>query len=214
MPEYGPKTAGIYKPCRGTIRTAPHKERLRVECLHRSPYGDLVRFRTETTYMAITKVKKQEVTEKIAAALKDAASVVFVGFKGLSVGDTSAMRRSLREGGVGYYVAKKTLIRRALADQGYTGTLPELPGEIALAWSQEDPTAPARDIYEHGKKHKGALTIVGGIFDGVFADAAAMNAIATIPPVPVLRGMFVNVLNSPIQGLVIALDQIREKKAA
>jgi hypothetical protein len=41
-----------------------------------------------------------------------------------------------------------------------------------------------------------------------------MTAIATIPPVPVLRGMFVNVINSPIQGLVIALDQIREKKAA
>ena len=41
-----------------------------------------------------------------------------------------------------------------------------------------------------------------------------MNAIATIPPVPVLRGMFVNVINSPIQGFVIALDQIREKKSA
>ncbi len=41
-----------------------------------------------------------------------------------------------------------------------------------------------------------------------------MTAIATIPPVPVLRGMFVNVLNSPIQGFVIALDQIAQKKAA
>ena len=76
--------------------------------------------------MAITKVKKQEVTEKIADSVKDAASVVFVHFKGLTVGDTSAMRKSLREGGVGYYVAKKTLIRRALADKGYEGTMPEL----------------------------------------------------------------------------------------
>ncbi len=41
-----------------------------------------------------------------------------------------------------------------------------------------------------------------------------MTAIATIPPVPVLRGMFVNVINSPIQGLVIALDKVREQKAA
>ena len=32
-----------------------------------------------------------------------------------------------------------------------------------------------------------------------------------IPPMPVLRGMFVNIVNSPIQGLVIALDQITEK---
>ena len=55
---------------------------------------------------------------------------------------------------------------------------------------------------------------MGGIFDGKFTDAAGMNAIALIPSVPVLRGMFVNVINSPIQGLVIALDKIAEKKAA
>lgn len=163
--------------------------------------------------MAITKAKKQEVTEKIKEAAKSAASIVFVHFKGLSVADTSAMRRTLRDNGVGYYVAKKSLIRRALGDS-FEGTIPELPGEIAMAWSSEDPTQAARDIFEHGKKHKGALTIMGGVFEGKFTDAAGMNAIATIPPVPVLRGMFVNVINSPIQGLVIALDKIAEKKAA
>ena len=173
----------------------------------RSPQGT-------QTHMAITKAKKQEVSEKILDAVKGAASVVFVHFKGLSVADTSAMRKSLREGGVGYYVAKKTLIRRALESQGYAGTIPELPGEIAIAWSADDATQAARDVFEHGKKHKGALAIMGGIFDGKFTDAAGMNAIATIPPVPVLRGMFVNVINSPIQGLVIALDKIAEKKAA
>ena len=100
-----------------------------------------------------------------------------------------------------------------LNEQGYTGTIPDMPGEIALAWSKTDATAPARDVYEIGKKHKDMLTIVGGIWENAFADAVAMNAIATIPPVPVLRGMFVNVINSPIQGFVIALDQLAQKKA-
>lgn len=164
--------------------------------------------------MAITKQKKVEIVDKITDAVKDAASVVFVHFKGLSVADTAAMRKALREQGIGYFVAKKTLIRRALADKGYEGTLPELPGEIAIAWSSEDPTLAAREIHEHGKKHKDLLSIMGGIFEGKFTDKAQMNAIATIPPVPVLRGMFVNVINSPIQSFVIALDQVREKKAA
>jgi large subunit ribosomal protein L10 len=163
--------------------------------------------------MAITKAKKQEVVAKISDAIADAASVVFVHFKGLSVEDTSAMRKELKSQGVGYMVAKKTLIRHALGDKGYSGTMPELPGEIAIAWSQGDPTLAARDIYEHSKKHKESLSIVGGLFEGAFQDAAGMNAIATIPPVPVLRGMFVNVINSPIQGLAIVLNQIAEKKA-
>ncbi len=164
--------------------------------------------------MAITKQKKVEVTKKVADALQGAVSVVFVHFKGLSVADTDAMRKELREKGVGYYVAKKNLIKRALTSAGYAGEIPEMPGEIALAWSKEDATAPARDIYELGKKHKDALSIVGGVWEGAYADAVAMNAIATIPPIPVLRGMFVNVINSPIQGLVIALNQIAEKKTA
>ncbi|MDB5189575.1 MAG: rplJ [Parcubacteria group bacterium] len=170
--------------------------------------------RTKKQIMAITKQKKVEITAKIADAVKDAVSIVFVRFSRLSVKDTSQMRKELREGGVGYYVAKKTLIKRVLNEQGYTGTLPDMPGEIAMVWSKEDATAPARDIYAMGKKFKDTLTIVGGIWDGAFADATAMNAIATIPPLPVLRGMFVNVLNSPIQGLVIALDKVAEKKAA
>ncbi len=163
--------------------------------------------------MAITKAKKQEVIAKVTDALADASSVVFARFNKLSVADTSAMRKKMKEEGVGYYVAKKTLIRLALADKGYEGTLPELPGEIAMVWSA-DATAPARTVFEHGKKHKGAISIVGGVFEGSYADAAKMTAIATIPPLPVLRGMFVNVINSPIQSLVIALDAVAKKKAA
>lgn len=164
--------------------------------------------------MAITKQKKQDILAKVSAALEEASSVVFVKFGKLSVKDTSAMRSTLKGEGTKYLVAKKTLMRRALAEKGVAGTLPELPGEIAMAWGAGDLTAPARGIYEAGKKHKGALAIVGGVFEGIFADAEKMTAIATIPPVPVLRGMFVNVINSPIQGLVIALDKIREQKAA
>lgn len=164
--------------------------------------------------MAITKEKKQDIVAKLASALDSAVSVVFVHFKGLSVKDTSAMRKSLKGEGVGYYVAKKTLIERALTAKGYQGTLPDMPGEIAIAWSMEDPTSAARGVFEAGKKHKDSLAIVGGVFEGSYLDAVAMKAIATIPPVPVLRGMFVNVLNSPIQGLVIALNKIAEKKTA
>ena len=164
--------------------------------------------------MAITKDKKRDIVAKVSDALGKATSAVFVRFNKLNVANTTAMRRALKKEGIGYYVAKKTLLHRALVEHGYEGQVPDLEGEIALVWSDSDPTAPARRIYEHAKKYKGALTIMGGIFENAFADAVKMTAIATIPSVPVLRGMFVNVINSPIQGLVIALDKIREQKAA
>ncbi|MBU6321020.1 50S ribosomal protein L10 [Patescibacteria group bacterium] len=164
--------------------------------------------------MAIRKEKKSEILAKLEGALKEATAAVFVGFDKLTVADASSMRRELKSEGIRYYVAKKTLIRRALAGQNYGGAAPELPGEVAVAWTAgADTTAPARLLHEYGKKLKGAVKLLGGIFDGAFQNEGSAVAVATIPPVPVLRGMFVNVINSPIQGLVIALDQIREQKA-
>lgn len=162
--------------------------------------------------MAISKDKKREIIAKLGDALKEASSVVFVGFSKLTVKDASKMRKELSQAGVRYFVAKKTLLRLALKQQGYEGQAPELPGEVAIAWTVDDVTAPARGVYEFGKKLKGALALLGGVFEGAFLDAQKIVAIATIPPMSVLRGMFVNVINSPIQGLVMALDQISKKK--
>lgn len=162
--------------------------------------------------MAISKDKKREILAKLTDAFKEASSVAFVGFTKLTVKDASKLRTELSQNGVRYFVAKKTLIKKALEEQGYTGELPALPGEVAIAWTTTDTIAPARGVYEFGKKLKGALSLLGGVFEGAFADAQKMIGIATIPPLPVLRGMFVNIINSPIQGLVMALDQISKKK--
>jgi large subunit ribosomal protein L10 len=162
--------------------------------------------------MAISKEKKTAILAKLTDALKGATSVAFVGFTKLTVKDASEVRKQLKAAGVQYYVAKKTLIRKALLAKGYTGEIPELPGEVAVAWTTEDVTAPARGVYEFGKKLKGALALLGGVFEGAFADAKQMIAIATIPPVPVLRGMFANIINSPRQRFAIALHEVEKTK--
>ncbi len=164
--------------------------------------------------MALSRSKKSDILAKLADAFAEASAVAFVGFTRITVHDASRLRRELANAGVRYFVAKKTLIKKALAERGYAGAQPELPGEIAVAWTTGDVLAPARGVYQEGARMKGALALLGGVFEGAFADAAKMAALATIPPLSVLRGMFVNIINSPRQGLVIALDKIRERKAA
>lgn len=163
--------------------------------------------------MAITKDKKREILATLTDALKEAVSVAFVGFNKLTVADALTLRRELSRSGVRYYVAKKTLLRLALKQQGHEGQVPDLPGEVAIAWTTNDVTAPARGIYTFGKKLKGALTLLGGVFEGAFADSTKMVAIATIPPLPVLRGMFANVINSPLQRFAIALSEVAKTKS-
>lgn len=165
--------------------------------------------------MAISKDKKREILARLSDAFKEASSVAFVGFTKLTVKDASKLRQELSQNGVKYFVAKKTLIRRALGEQGYKGDLPDLPGEVAVAWTKDiDVTAPASGVYGFGKKLKGALTLLGGVFEGAFADAKTMTSIATIPPLPVLRGMFANIINSPRARFAIALGEVSKKKAS
>ena len=161
--------------------------------------------------MAISRQKKEEVVDKLKSALKSAKSLVFVNFHGLSVGSAGEMRRALRNESVGYTVAKKTLTKRALDTEKFEGSQPELPGELALAWG-EDLIAPAREVYAFQKKFPEAIKILGGVFDGRYMDKLEIEAIATIPSIPVLRGMFVNVINSPIQRFAIALNEIAKAK--
>ena len=161
--------------------------------------------------MAITRAKKEEVLEKLESVKQDSESIVFVNFNGLGVHDSTAMRTAMREAGVGYLVAKKTLMKRAFGDT-FEGEMPELEGEIAIAYSK-DAIAPAQNVKEFAGKFKDKLAIAGGVFQGVYKTKEEMTEIASIPPLPVLRGMFVNVINAPIQGLVISLNQIAEKKS-
>lgn len=160
--------------------------------------------------MAITKQAKEEILRDVEAVLKEHESVAFVNFNGLGVLDTTELRGKLRADGVGYRVIKKTLVKRALGTIDVAGDVPELPGELALAWGEE--TAPARGIHEFAKRHEGKLQLVGGIFEGKYLDKAAIIEIASIPSLDVLRGMFVNVINSPIQGLVVALGQVADQR--
>jgi len=161
--------------------------------------------------MAIDKERKIEVIKKIEEIIAKGKSLVFVNFHGLTVAGINNLRRNLQTKGMGYYVAKKTLIRRAFAGAKIEGELPELGGEVAIAWGDDD-LAPVKEIYDWHKKNQDVIKIIGGVFEGAFAPAEKMLTLAKIPSREVLLGQFVNIINSPIQGLVIALDAIAKKK--
>ncbi len=165
--------------------------------------------------MAINKEKKGEIIARLAQIFTDSASVSFVNFHKLTVKNVQELRRKMREAGSGYFVAKKTLIAKALEGGRFAGTTPELKGEIAVAYLEKggsDLTAPAREVYGFEKKFEKAVALVGGIFEGLFKSRDEMLTLATIPSRQTLYAQFVNLVNSPIQRLAVALNEISKKK--
>jgi len=165
--------------------------------------------------MAKTKAQKKAILERLQTAFTSGMPAVFVHFKGITVADESAMRTSLRSDGVSYFVAKKTLIGKALTDSAVAGTAPALDGEVAVAYAVtgDDETLPARAVHVFSKQFgQERLNILGGIFEKMLKGREAIVEVATIPPISVLRGMFANIINSPRQRFAIALSKVAETK--
>jgi large subunit ribosomal protein L10 len=160
--------------------------------------------------MAITKQKKAEIVDKVAKIAKSAKTLVFANFKGLTVAEQNEMRKSLRAQSVGYTVSKKTLLALGLKEGKFEGEMPALEGEIALAYG-EDELAPAREVAVFVKKFGDHLAFAGGMFGGKFVGKDEIVAIASIPGMDTLRGMFAQLINSPLQRLAVVLNAVAEK---
>ncbi len=162
--------------------------------------------------MALTKEKKEQILEKLRKVVTDNPTIVFINFHSLPVTESSAIRKAMREKGIGYTIAKKTLTKKALSEGKIAGDMPELPGELGIVYGT-DPIEAARETYTFQKKLDKKIQIVGGVFEGKFMNKEEMIVIAQIPGMQTLRAMFVNLINSPIQRLVIGLNQIAVKKS-
>jgi len=161
--------------------------------------------------MAITKAKKVELVQGFSEKLASAQSVVFVKTRGLRVNDANELRKKLKLEGIGMTVTKKTLLKRALDAHKVTGDMPALDGEIAMVYGA-DLLAPARESYAFYKTHKDVFSILGGVFEGRYMNAAEMSAIATIPSRDTLLAQIIMLMQSPLSGFAVAVSEIAKQK--
>lgn len=161
--------------------------------------------------MAITKEKKGEIVAKVQDIAKTAKTLVFANFKGLTVAEQNEMRKALRPLGIGYTVAKKTLLRRGLEAGKYEGEAPLLEGEVALVHGVDE-LAPARELAVFIKKFGEHLSFAGGVFGGRFVSKDEITSIAAIPGADILRAQFAQLINSPLQRFAVVLNAKAEKQ--
>ena len=123
---------------------------------------------------------KAPVVEEISGVIGDAASVVLVDHRGLTVAQDTELRRLLRAEGVTYKVYKNTMMVRAFQGTPCEELTKYLEGPSALAVSKDDATAAARVLVKFSKKAP-ALEVKAGIVEGTVYDAAGIMPIAEIP---------------------------------
>ncbi len=156
---------------------------------------------------------KQPIVDEISAAIKDAASVVIVDYRGITVAQDTQLRKQLREAGVIYKVYKNTMMTRAFKGTEFEGLTESLEGTNAIAVCKTDATAPARIISKFAKDCP-ALELKAGVVEGVLYDAKGIASIANIPSREELLSKFLGSIQSPITNIARVLNQIAEKGGA
>ena len=154
--------------------------------------------------------KTAEIAE-LKGTFTAATTAVVLEFKGLSVDKDTAFRRNIRNGKGQYRVAKNTMLRLAVKETSFESLGAHFKGASAVATTQDDVIALAKAINTFLKENPTA-TFKAGMMDGKQISAKELQTLAELPSREVLIGKLLYLMQYPISGLAVALDQIRKQK--
>ncbi|WP_202081228.1 50S ribosomal protein L10 [Caldalkalibacillus salinus] len=155
--------------------------------------------------------EKQQIVETIATKLRDSKSTLLVDYRGLDVSQVTELRKQLREAGVEFKVYKNTLARRATKETDWTELDQFLVGPTAIAFSEEDPIAPAKVIAGFAKENE-ELEIKAGVVEGQLLELDELKEIAELPSHDGLLSMLLSVLQAPMRNFALATQAVADQK--
>jgi large subunit ribosomal protein L10 len=155
--------------------------------------------------------EKQQIVAEVAEKLRTSACTIITDYRGLNVAQVTELRKQLREAGVEFKVVKNTLTRRATAEANLSELDVHLTGPTAIAFSKEDPVAPAKILSKFAKTNE-ALEIKAGIVEGKVVDANGIKELADLPSREGLLSMLLSVLQAPMRNFALAVKAVADQK--
>ncbi|MHA8110705.1 50S ribosomal protein L10 [Lactobacillaceae bacterium Melli_B4] len=153
---------------------------------------------------------KEEQVENFTKKLQDANTAIVVNYRGLDVASVTDLRKQLRDAGVSFNVIKNNVISRAAEKAGYEELKDVFAGPTAVAFSDEDPIAPAK-ILKNFADNNDALVIKGGMIEKKVASLDEINAFASLPSRDELLSTLANVLQAPVRKVAYGIKAIVDK---
>ena len=153
----------------------------------------------------LTKKQKEQVIEDLTDRIKRQKVLVFTDFSGLKVSETRDLRKKLREAGMEYKVAKKTLIKLALEKAKKVADIMQFKSSVALVFGYNDPIMPAKIISGFSKEHN-KLKVLGGLMEDKVLTVEEIKELAKIPSREELLTKLVWSIKAPVSGFVNVLS--------
>lgn len=153
---------------------------------------------------------KKAIVADVANIAQHSISGLVADYRGLTVEQITKLRKDARDKGVYLRVVRNTLAKRALDGTQFACLHEVLIGPTMLAFSKEEPSAPARLFKDYAKQHE-ALSVKALAISGRFIDAKQIDYVATLPTRNEALAILMQVMKAPITKLVRTLAEPHAK---
>ena len=164
---------------------------------------------------------KEAVIARLADRFRASDAVLLTEYRGLSVADLKALRRSLA-GNAEYTVVKNTLAAIAAREAGLEAFADDLKGPTALTFVTGEPVTAAKALRDFAKDNA-KLIVKGGVMDGNVLDAAEVEKLASLESREVLLAKAAGAIKAslskaaylfvaPASKAVRTVDALRDKQ--
>ncbi len=157
--------------------------------------------------MPIGLKEKQAIVAEVNDTASKALSAVMADYRGVSVDDMTALRKTAREAGVQVRVIRNTLAKRAFEGTEFECMNEVLLGPNILAFSIEDPGAGAR-VFKDFAKQNAEFEIKALSVGGKLLPAEQIDALAKLPTREQALSLLMAVMMAPVTKLARTFNDV------
>lgn len=153
--------------------------------------------------MAITREKKEELVARYGELLARTDGFILAEFKGMSVAQTNQLRNALAPAGGTYSVAKNTLFRIALQENGWVVPTELLKNSTGVVFGNGNLPGVAKVVQSYLKEGTNAdiFIIKGGVVERSVFSGKELDAIANLPTMDEIRAQLIGTIVAPASQL-------------
>lgn len=159
--------------------------------------------------MGLNIEEKKAVVVEVSGQVATAQAIVVAEYRGLEVGQMTALRAKARGAGIYFRVLKNTLVRRAVADTPYAGLAEHMVGPLAYGIGS-DPVAVAKVLNDFAKTND-KFVIKAGAMAGQVLTVKEVATLANMPSREELLAKLLGTMQAPVAKFVQTLNEVPAK---
>jgi len=149
--------------------------------------------------------EKKFISAEYLNRLNGSPFFLVVDYRGLAVGQFTELRKRLTKAGAEVHVVKNNLFRVAAQEAGIADLKGVLGGQLAVVTGRKDIASAAKVLKTYQAEFE-KPKLQFGYLGSQSLSAAEIRAIADLPPLEVLQGKILGLLQAPAQKLVALIN--------